>query len=204
MGKSHLLPFVCLHSSRMIDRRGPTLGDRPRRLIRHPSFDPRLNSPNQGDSPPHPSLHYTHTTLFLPFSLEIWVVVILMTDLPRVDLYFYSKPPESPPEARPPGQSCLPFLSLPFHNPPSPRKHPILTLTPTLPLLFSLYLRPRSTIHDPHTRRKQLATKAARKTAPSTGGVKKPHRYKPGTVALREIRKYQVSHLSLSSSERVV
>ncbi|KAL5489116.1 hypothetical protein EMCRGX_G018171 [Ephydatia muelleri] len=41
--------------------------------------------------------------------------------------------------------------------------------------------------------RKQLATKAARKSAPATGGVKKPHRYKPGTVALREIRRYQKS-----------
>ena len=30
-----------------------------------------------------------------------------------------------------------------------------------------------------------------RKSAPATDGVKKPHRYKPGTVALREIRKYQ-------------
>ncbi|CAI0380659.1 unnamed protein product [Linum tenue] len=36
--------------------------------------------------------------------------------------------------------------------------------------------------------RKQLATKAARKSAPATGGVKKPHRFRPGTVALREIR----------------
>ena len=26
---------------------------------------------------------------------------------------------------------------------------------------------------------------AARKSAPSTGGVKKPHRFRPGTVALR-------------------
>ena len=41
--------------------------------------------------------------------------------------------------------------------------------------------------------RKQLATKAARKSAPAAGGVKKPHRYRPGTVALREIRKYQKS-----------
>ena len=41
--------------------------------------------------------------------------------------------------------------------------------------------------------RKQLATKAARKSAPTSGGVKKPHRYRPGTVALREIRKYQKS-----------
>lgn len=40
-----------------------------------------------------------------------------------------------------------------------------------------------------------LANKAARKSAPSaqSGGVKKPHRYKPGTVALREIRRYQKS-----------
>ena len=39
--------------------------------------------------------------------------------------------------------------------------------------------------------RKALATKAARKSAPACGGVKKPHRFRPGTVALREIRKYQ-------------
>jgi histone H3 len=41
--------------------------------------------------------------------------------------------------------------------------------------------------------RKTLATKAARKSCPSAGGVKKPHRFRPGTVALREIRKYQKS-----------
>ena len=35
--------------------------------------------------------------------------------------------------------------------------------------------------------------KAAKKSPPVTGGVKKPHRYRPGTVALREIRKYQKS-----------
>jgi len=43
--------------------------------------------------------------------------------------------------------------------------------------------------------RKQLATKAARKTgaiphAAPGGGVKKPHRFRPGTVALREIRRF--------------
>ncbi|KAB1261354.1 histone H3.1 [Camelus dromedarius] len=42
--------------------------------------------------------------------------------------------------------------------------------------------------------RKQLATKAARKSAPATGGVKKPHRYRPGTVALREIRRLPEVH----------
>jgi histone H3 len=41
--------------------------------------------------------------------------------------------------------------------------------------------------------RKQLATKSARNAAPNAGGVRKPHRYRPGTVALREIRRYQKS-----------
>lgn len=51
--------------------------------------------------------------------------------------------------------------------------------------------------------RKDLATKAARKTtyyaaavrktAANFQGLKKPRRYRPGTVALREIRKYQKS-----------
>ena len=40
---------------------------------------------------------------------------------------------------------------------------------------------------------KQLATKAARRSAPASGGIKKPHRSRPGTVALREIRRYQKS-----------
>ncbi len=38
-----------------------------------------------------------------------------------------------------------------------------------------------------------LAKKAAREKARRMGGVKKPHRYCPRTVALREIRKYQKS-----------
>ncbi|XP_032476784.1 histone H3.3A-like [Phocoena sinus] len=41
--------------------------------------------------------------------------------------------------------------------------------------------------------RKKPATKAAHKSAPSTGGVKKPHRYRPGTMALCEVRRYQKS-----------
>ena len=40
--------------------------------------------------------------------------------------------------------------------------------------------------------RKQLATKSPWGGV-TTGGVKKPHRYRPGTVALREIRRYQKS-----------
>ena len=76
---------------------------------------------------------------------------------------------------------------------------------------------PKPFTSDPHIHlgkapRKQLAAKsAARKTAAVspllscrgillslcykavTGGVKKPHRFRPGTVALREIRRYQKS-----------
>merc|ERR1712194_104301 len=38
-----------------------------------------------------------------------------------------------------------------------------------------------------------IPTKTARKAAPPSGGIKKPHRFRPGTVAIREIRKYQRS-----------
>jgi histone H3 len=41
--------------------------------------------------------------------------------------------------------------------------------------------------------RQHLATKAARRSGPASAGVRKPHRYRPGTVALREIRRYQKS-----------
>ena len=39
--------------------------------------------------------------------------------------------------------------------------------------------------------RKHIASKAAAKR--TTGGVKRPHRFRPGTVALREIRRFQKS-----------
>merc|ERR1712126_537 len=38
-----------------------------------------------------------------------------------------------------------------------------------------------------------LQQRLREKSAPATGGVKKPHRYRPGTLALREIRRYQKS-----------
>lgn len=47
--------------------------------------------------------------------------------------------------------------------------------------------------HGGKAPRKHIAARSARKQEPSTGGVKKPHRYRPGTVALREIRRYQKS-----------
>ena len=43
-------------------------------------------------------------------------------------------------------------------------------------------------------RRHSTGGKAPRKQQPlATGGIKKPHRFRPGTVALREIRKFQKS-----------
>ena len=42
-------------------------------------------------------------------------------------------------------------------------------------------------------RRKELAKSREKASKPSTGGLKKPHRYRPGTVAIREIRRYQKS-----------
>lgn len=47
-------------------------------------------------------------------------------------------------------------------------------------------------VKSPH-RRSAKSPRRIRKAAPGTGGVKKPHRFRPGTVALREIRKYQTS-----------
>jgi histone H3 len=52
----------------------------------------------------------------------------------------------------------------------------------------------KSTSTAGNAARKSLATRAARKRAPPSGGLlRKPHRYRPGTVALREIRRYQKS-----------
>ena len=41
--------------------------------------------------------------------------------------------------------------------------------------------------------RKHLSQKILRRDTTSAGGIKKPHRYRPGMVALREIRRYQKS-----------
>ncbi|GFP90528.1 histone h3.2 [Phtheirospermum japonicum] len=60
--------------------------------------------------------------------------------------------------------------------------------------------------------RKQLATKAARKSAPSTGGVKKPHRFRPSFVvaALQEaaevylVRLFEDTNLCAIYASRVI
>ena len=52
------------------------------------------------------------------------------------------------------------------------------------------------TLLTAHRRQQQAATAAAQAAPPRRqlgggGGVKKPHRYRPGTIALREIRRFQ-------------
>ena len=89
--------------------------------------------------------------------------------------------------------SCLSNISAsPFSPWPSQHWSPLLVYP-----FYALYLKPVIMARTKQTARKstggkaprkQLATKAARKSAPTAGGVKKPHRYRPGTVALREIR----------------
>ena len=45
----------------------------------------------------------------------------------------------------------------------------------------------------PRHPRPQLSTKAAQQSAPGVNGARKPHRYRPGTLALKMIRRYQKS-----------
>src|SRR6476620_9214170 len=61
---------------------------------------------------------------------------------------------------------------------------------------------PETMAREKQTARKTIPEGAARKVnvkadqkslAARTGGVRKPHRFRPGTVALREIRRYQKS-----------
>jgi len=82
-----------------------------------------------------------------------------------------------------------PPATVAFRSPTNRDHHPRLTPPPPPPPPHT----PARKSTGGKAPRKQLATKAARKSAPTTGGVKKPHRYRPGTVALREIRKYQKS-----------
>ena len=58
--------------------------------------------------------------------------------------------------------------------------------------------RPRKQMHKAPVKggkqpRKHISHKVLRKGITPTGGIKKPHRYRPGMVALREIRRYQRS-----------
>ena len=51
----------------------------------------------------------------------------------------------------------------------------------------------RKSSHGVKKPRKQFNSKTAKKSNLTTGGIKKPHRFRPGTVAAREIRRDQKS-----------
>jgi histone H3 len=63
----------------------------------------------------------------------------------------------------------------------------------TMPKRHSAHKAPKNKLLMGKTEASEAGVKMAkvRVSAPGTGGVRKPHRYRPGTVALREIRKYQ-------------
>ena len=69
-------------------------------------------------------------------------------------------------------------------EPPPPPQPPLMVVQVPPPLRKTTGGKPP---------RKQLATKVVRKSAPVTGGIMKPQPYRPGVVALREIRRYQKS-----------
>lgn len=51
----------------------------------------------------------------------------------------------------------------------------------------------RSNVGSKKVGGKSRSKAAAKKSVAKTGGIKKPHRFRPGTVAVREIRKLQKS-----------
>ncbi|KAG6516113.1 hypothetical protein ZIOFF_026561 [Zingiber officinale] len=73
------------------------------------------------------------------------------------------------------------YLNCPLHYSRSPSQ-------------LSIYLlRIARKCTDGKAPRKQLVMKDARKSVPTTDDMKKPHRFRPRIVALREIHKYQKS-----------
>ena len=57
--------------------------------------------------------------------------------------------------------------------------------------VVSFGARKKQKAHKAKSKKQSTKKAATTKKPPSSSGVRKPHRYRPGTVALREIRKYQ-------------
>ena len=78
------------------------------------------------------------------------------------------------------------------HTPKNPQNHrPVTAIGKDIqPPRKDISQAPRKGGKQP---RKFLSHKMLRKGIKPTGGLKKPHRYRPGMVALREIRQYQKS-----------
>jgi hypothetical protein len=95
-----------------------------------------------------------------------------------------------------PAFTCAPFINSGHHQQPQPlnliingpyqanrpqvHRRYVLVMDP----IFDLSLLTPVSRMTGKAPRKQLTTKAARKTAAATGGVKKPHRFRPGMCSL--------------------
>ncbi|PUZ62097.1 hypothetical protein GQ55_4G330500 [Panicum hallii var. hallii] len=148
---------------------------RPSQRPRYPSKTVRIEAPNPSSSPQNPPSFRPKPRKFKP---------------PR------AKVPQIPPLLKP---ARSPTTTAPRILAEIPATHPCfqsqiaVAATPPHPNPMARTKQTARKSTGGKAPRKQLATKAARKSAPATGGVKKPHRFRPGTVALREIRKYQKS-----------
>jgi hypothetical protein len=135
---------------------------------------------------PLPSTSHSSRTNPLIHAYASCVLIALTTTIFTIKADMApSKPRESLPVVKPQGSSVSPTTPSTYAR------------TDAYDVSSPLSL-PTSPLHHHHLPKQHyppsVATKAARKTAPqpgNSGGVKKPHRYRPGTVALREIRRYQ-------------
>lgn len=92
----------------------------------------------------------------------------------------------SPPEERLPGSSLPPrFVIRHVSLAKMYRKHPELSVIWKQIKSANIHVSFFKWCNSIYWVASEITLQAARKSAPTTGGVKKPHRYRPGTVALR-------------------
>ncbi|KNZ73001.1 Histone H3.2 [Termitomyces sp. J132] len=128
------------------------------------------------------------------FQLALWVTFCLESDLPLSPSFLPAPTPFAPisKNSQIPLQSSTATPNGSYQGLKPPANPLEVCAFGQFPPFSHFFLLPSPFLGK--APRKQLATKAARKTAATaTGGVKKPHRFRPGTVALREIRRYQKS-----------
>jgi len=104
------------------------------------------------------------------------------------------RPHASPPEARRPASSSPPRLPASRHPLPVVVSHSLVVVGRARARVASAGHAPRPRLRpSPAHRARHRLVSSSPLTPSLSPAVKKPHRYKPGTVALREIRRYQKS-----------
>lgn len=112
-----------------------------------------------------------------PKKLQLGEDETMDIDVPRTDVVVNVRAAESPKNKR--GQS--------------PSKSPKEVTVAIKKTKKSKEKKEKKTKSSRESSRESKPSKISKKTKAGTGGVRKPHRFKPGTVALREIKKYQKS-----------